>query len=200
LEGMKFTSFTLHLWPGGAGSPPIVRVLRPSELNVLREMPLTSLSLPGQDVGGLSVVTDLPRLTHLNLERSWSLDLRRLEELKQLKSLNRSVTGVRDLGPLEGLPLESLNFDNCRQLSDLKPLGKVSSLKALNISRTGVRDLSPLAELRNLETIVLEPQRFGEGQMKVLRGLKKLRWIRVGTARHPAAQFWKKYDAGGFRR
>ncbi len=196
LRGLKLTAFSLSPWPGGHGSPPLTHVLHSSELNVLRQMPLTSLALHSQDVGRLSFVSDLPHLTHLDLQRTWNLDLTRLKGLK-LKRLNLTLNGVRDLTPLQGLPLESLSLESCAQLRDLGPLGQVASLRALDIGRTGVRKLAPLAGLK-LDTIALNPRVFPPEEMDVLRRMASLRSIRVGQKSYAAAQFWKKYDAKEF--
>jgi hypothetical protein len=59
-----------------------------------------------------------------------------------------------------------------------------------------VRDLSLLKELP-LTDIHLPPQ--VDRGMAALRQIKTLVAIRVTASRMPAADFWKKYDAGEFK-
>lgn len=60
-----------------------------------------------------------------------------------ITSLDLFWTGVSDLRPLKGMPLESLNLQFCKNVADLTPL-KGMRLVSLNIHDTAVGDLRPL--------------------------------------------------------
>jgi hypothetical protein len=181
LKGMKLTSLTLI----GNGVPS-------KELDVLRRMPLNKLHLANIGIREPSFLTELPLLTDLAI--TWYLDLKSLAPLKGLKltRLDVSTTSVSDLSPLEGMPLEYLNVDECSKLKDLTPLSKILTLTSLVVSRTEVKKLSPLAGLK-LQEIILNHEKFPEEEMAVLRQMTSLKRIN----KMPVAAFWKKYPAGG---
>ncbi|HTU22267.1 MAG TPA: protein kinase [Gemmataceae bacterium] len=203
LEGMPLTSLILH----GCGQ---VRDLSP-----LKGMPLTWLSLHGcGQVRDLSPLKGMP-LTSLNLGGgSQVADLSPLKGMR-LTYLNLGGYGhVADLSPLKGMPLTSLELGGCSQVADLSPLkgmrltwlslygcGHVADLSPLkgmpltylHLDGCGqVRDLSPLAGM-NLSELG-SPLEVDRG-MDALRRMKALGKING----MPAAEFWKKYDAGEFK-
>ena len=117
----------------------------------------------------------------------------------------RSLTAVfnhqlRDLGPLQGLRLTSLSLRSCGGLCDLTAL-KGMPLTTLNLVYCGkLQDLTPLAGLE-LREISLTPKHITKG-MDGLRQMKSLKRIGVEwnlDQTMPAAEFWKKYDAGEFK-
>jgi hypothetical protein len=87
---------------------------------------------------------------------------------------------VRDLTALHGMPLKRLNIQGCT-----------------------VRDLTPLEGI-NLEEIQFQPTRITEG-LEVLRRMENLKVICFQTApkkpniKFSAEEFWKRYNAGGFK-
>jgi hypothetical protein len=189
LQGMRLTGINLNI--------PVP----PKELDVLRGMPLTHLTNERQDMRELMLSRDFPQLTELRLHTCWNWETRDLEGLKLKKLGLINMMAVRDLAPLAGMPLEHLEFDGCSQLSDLTPLSKIPTLKWLSLSRCPeVKVLSPLTGLK-LETIVLNHEKkYLEQELKVLRQMESLKVIEFWPWRGPAAQFWKKYDAGEFRK
>lgn len=62
-----------------------------------------------------------------------------------MRELNLYGTRVKDLTPLIGMPLETLDISNTN-VKDLTPL-KNLPLKSLNIKQTAVRDLTPIMKL-----------------------------------------------------
>jgi tetratricopeptide (TPR) repeat protein len=194
LRDMPLKSLTL--------SPARESPYRSRELDVLRGMPLTSLTLNSQDVGGLVFVSDLPHLTHLDLQFAWHVgNLASLEDLK-LKTLLLVASDVGDLSHLVKVPLEHLDLDSCTQLTNLEPLGKIPTLKWLSITRCPrLKKKLPLAGLQ-LKTILLDASGYPPEEMEVLRQMKSLEWIATGTQQenhYRPEKFWQKYDAKGFK-
>jgi hypothetical protein len=140
--------------------------------------------------------------------------------MRQLKTLNmRGCGSLRDLRPLENVPLTSLDVSLCFQVSDLTPLKKMPltdlqcfstgalkdlsplrglPLVKLNLAGTSTSDLTPLDGM-NLEEIAFIPKQITRG-MDVVRRMKSLKFIDLSNnARFPPAEFWKRYDAGEFK-
>jgi hypothetical protein len=116
-----------------------------------------------------------------------------------LTILDCSVTPVADLSPLKGMPLTTL-YCKITQVSDLSPL-KGMPLKTLWCYLTPVTDLSPLAGM-SLQEIRFTPKKNTKG-LEALRQMKTLKTIGIGLQKEkafPAAEFWKKYDAGEFNK
>jgi len=110
---------------------------------------------------------------------------------------------VRDLTPLKGMPLKHLDlFGNLT--TDLTVV-KGMPLTSLDIAYCSeLHDLSEL-EGMNLETLALTARTISKG-MDVLRRMKTLKTVAThagmgaGPTPYPAAEFWKKYDAGEFHK
>ena len=84
--------------------------------------------------------------------------------------LSLAGTPVNDLTPLQGMPLT-----------------------LLEVRATSVRDLTPLKGMK-LTNLWLDPARITKGMdmIRIMPSLATLNDL-------PAAEFWKKYDAGEFR-
>ena len=67
-------------------------------------------------------------------------------------ALDLSDTKVRDLSPLAGAPLATLDISKCKELTDLSPLRGLD-LTELNLSGTSVADLTALREMHTLEKL-----------------------------------------------
>ena len=112
-----------------------------------------------------------------------------------LSSLEFNATNVTDLSPLQGMPLTRLWFGNA-QVADLSPL-KGMGLTSLACNGNKLSDLSPIAEM-NLTEVYLTPKSITNG-LDIIRQMKSLTTIGLdGPNKWPAAEFWKKYDAGEF--
>lgn len=95
---------------------------------------------------------------------------------------------VMDLGPLQGMKLNSLSLAGCNKVADLTPLTGMP-LRSLDLGTCKkVTNLEPLAGMK-LETLNLPPT-VGKG-LNVVRNIRSLKTIDG----KPAAQFWKEYDA-----
>jgi serine/threonine protein kinase len=183
LKGMQLNQLSL------AGGPQV------SDLSPLRGMPLAGLNLLRCPVSDLSPLRGMP-ITWLSL-RSCKLvgDLSTLEGMS-LTYLDLAECPIHDLGPLRDLPLEYLDV-SFGPVQDLKLLRKMP-LAILYFVNTRVTDLSPLEGLP-LREIWLNPRDITQG-WDVLRGIQSLKVVRVVNVLFPAAEFWKKYDAGDFNK
>lgn len=82
-------------------------------------------------------------------------DLSLLSEMPNLTQLYLCQQKVRDLSPLEGLPLRELYLcDN--MIRDLSPLSEISTLETLYIGGNPATDLSPLSALASLRRLNID--------------------------------------------
>ncbi len=166
-----------------------------NDLTPLSGMPLASLTLIDTPVSDLTPLGGM-RLTRLNLDHTQVRDLSPLAGMR-MTHLLIDHTGVVDLSPIAELPLAVLH---CRdtQISDLKPVAGMPCTE-LYVDKTAVADLSPLAQMK-LQSVLITPANITKG-MNGIRQMSSLTVIGSGWAesnRFPAAEFWRKYDAGEF--
>jgi len=103
-----------------------------------------TLILSGNDIADLGVLSKMKSLEHLALQSLPVKDLGPLKGLR-LKSIDLRDTPVVDLAPLRGMPLEKVLLDRTR-VSDLGPLSG-SPVRHLQIWDTAVTDLRPLKDM-----------------------------------------------------
>lgn len=148
-------------------------------LTKLKELGLGQTKITDAGLERLKPFKDLQVLDVQRLNIT-SYGLKHLKALTMLQKLDlASCNQVRDLAPLEGMPLTSLNLLDCRQ----------------------VHDLTPLAGMK-LSEIYLTPKNFTKDGLEVLRRCKTLKTIVIGYKpedRLVAPDFWKKFDAGEFK-
>jgi formylglycine-generating enzyme required for sulfatase activity/serine/threonine protein kinase len=164
------------------GMKPTFLALPPSttqqELSLVAKMPVTFL-----DIGSCSQIRDFSpilglKLTHLGLP---------------------VTTTDKDLISLTPLPLRSLDLGVCRQVRDLTPL-RGTKITFLAFWGASVTDLSPLEGMQ-LEHIRIPPPGPATKGLDVLRRMKSLSTIGVrwdAAMIWPAAEFWRKVEAGHF--
>ena len=118
-----------------------------------------SLDLRYAYIIDLSPLLELQNLNQLSLSNTTQC-LSDLSELKQLKALYMSCSGLEDISFLAELTnLEELDISE-NDISDLTPLSGLKNLKYLYLYSNNISDISPLAELTNLERLDL---RYNEG-------------------------------------
>jgi len=178
------------------GWSPQVRGLAP-----LAGMKLNHLGLPNSTIDkDLSLFTGMP-LTSLDIASCSQVhDLAWVKQFK-LHSLSLPATTTdKDMLLLKDIPLINLHLGVCNQVRDLTPL-KGRKFAHLTLWYTSVTDLTPL-EGMPLGNIGLPPPRNVKKGMEMLRRMKSLHTISTSWEAHlnwPAAEFWKKYDAGQFK-
>jgi serine/threonine protein kinase len=196
----------------------LVKCKQVQDLSPLRALSLTSLNLTGCEnvkdltplrgarlrslaLAGCVLVADLTPLRELPLQE---LDLahcagvENLRALRDMKLNTLSLVGlvhIRDLTPLRAKSLTSLNLEGCGEIRDLSPL-RGQPLTSLNIAGTGVVDLTPLEEMK-LQEFKFTPARITM-RLDAIRKMPTLKTFVVGVTPVPAADFWKRYDAGEF--
>lgn len=116
---------------------------------------ITGLDLSWADVTDISPLAALTELRSLNLLNNLDLtDIKPLERLRRLETLDLSGTSVRSVKPLSKLPeLCSLVLD-CEKLRDITPLEGLP-LEYLDVScaHKNLRPLKKLPELRRLRDL-----------------------------------------------
>jgi serine/threonine protein kinase len=123
--------------------------LKINDFTPVKGMPLETFAASYFD--DLSLIADAP-LQALTLVSTGGLrDLGPLKG-KQLVSLNMGGTSVSDLRPLAGMPLRSLGARGC-PIRDLSPLSGMS-IERLRLEDTPVTDLRPLASMGVTELIL----------------------------------------------
>ena len=159
-----------------------------SKFTLLKGAPISALSLTGTGVSVLPGIKDIPRLRSLSLADTHVKDLAPLQGL-HLVSLNLGWNRmIRDVEPLRGMPLETLELHDTG-VSDIGPLEGMP-LRTLYLWSTGVTDVSVLEGMEHLRTVTL-PQIVDD--FEPLRGLKALERISFWWTGEPsmtAGSFW----------
>ncbi len=183
LHGMPLTSLNLH------------SCTQVKDLTPLQGMPLTQL-----DLGGCGQVADLSPLRGMRLTSLDASYCDRITDWTPLQGMPLTSLGfigceqIKDLTPFQGLPLISLNLQSCRSIKDLSPVRNMP-LTQLRIGECDqIADLTPLDGMK-LTYVYFSPKSVKKG-VDVLRRMKGLTHLND----LPAAAFWKKYDAGEFRK
>jgi eukaryotic-like serine/threonine-protein kinase len=125
----------------------------------------------------------------------------------KLAVLNCLLSAVSDLSPLEGMPLDNLEFGGT-QVSDLSPVKRLPHLALLLFNDCPVSDLSPLkgmplvhlqlrgtkvtdlSPIKEMPLKVLEIDFKPERDTELLRSIKTLERING----KPVAEFWKEVE------
>ena len=185
----------------------------------LRGLPLAKLAISGTSVSSLQPLqgatlellyaNGCPIESLAGLEQTATDQLNLIDcPVRSLKPLATARLGtlwlrncpVEDLAPLTSTGLVSLDVQNT-PVTDLLPLSGMSTLRRLNIAETEVRDLSPLAGLQ-LQRLIFTPGRVIAG-IDAIRSMASLEAIDTSfdgdqPVAMPAAEFWRRYDAGDF--
>lgn len=167
----------------------------------LEGLPISSLDISQSNVTDLSPIAQMP-LRRLKIGNLRVADFAPIAQCTKLDSLWCWRSGLRDLTPLQNLPLTEF-IAHGNPLTDLKPLaGK--PLKLVRLDNTPVTDLAPLAACPNLEWLSIPTSAKNVGVLRSLRYLARIseQWDdrvmlfgRQGGPAQLAAQFWKEYDA-----
>lgn len=98
--------------------------------------------------------------------------------------------------PLKGALLVTLDLMNS-QVSDLEPLRGLP-LTTLRMDARKIHDVLPL-EGMSLKQITFFPKNIDKG-MEVLRAMKSLETISTDGINYAADDFWRRFDAGEFKK
>ena len=145
-----------------------------ADLNSLKVLPLRELRC------GHNPITDISALARMPLQELFLWH-----------------TPVADITAVKGMPLRFFSITNAKVV-DLTPIAGMS-LETLSIDGTKIADLTPLKGM-SLRHLALTPKNITKG-MAIARGMKSLETIGITwDSRMPAADFWRRYDAGEFGR
>jgi hypothetical protein len=162
------------------------------DLKRLGKLAFTHLSLDQTDVSDISPLKDMP-VVQLGLRSCPVSDISALRG-KHIYQIDLRETKVTDISPLEGMPIERLDL-TFTAVSNVATVVKLPKLNTLYLSYTSVRDLRPLCEATQLRRLYL-PDQIDAG-LDDVRQMKWLTHLAYGDSDFlPAAEFWKKYDAG----
>jgi internalin A len=112
------------------------------------------LNLYNTKISDISLLTDLPYLTHLKL----------------------IYNQITDISPLKELPnLKRLDIDN-NQITDISPLKELKALTILELSNNQITDISPLKELNALTELYLIDNQITELPQELLQLGMEINW------------------------
>ena len=207
---------------------PLTQLLLSGCKQVRDLTPLQGMKLHTLNLGACGQVEDLTPLQGMpltSLDLEYCNQVRDLTSLRGIKLMSLGLPNHiadKDLTALQGMPLASVSSTfndqaahpraaprSASHLAKSEILRRIARpvvlknmpLTTLNVVFCGkVQDLTPLAGLE-LQEICLTPKNITKG-MDVLRRMKSLK--RIGVEWHweknmPAAEFWKRYDAGEFK-
>ena len=146
-------------------------------------------------------VTDLTPLKGLPLREFYGGN-NPITDLSPLKGMPLQTlfvwnTKVADISPVKGMPLRLFSVTNT-PVSDLSPLAGMSPV-TLSIDGSRVTDLTPLKGMR-IEHLAFTPANITKG-LEIVRAMGSLHTIGDAWERRvPTAEFWRRYDAGGYGR
>jgi serine/threonine protein kinase len=163
--------------------------------------PLTGMPLRVLNLASCTTVRDLEPLRGMQLTELHMADCGGVTTLEPLKGmplvkLNLQRTGARSLEPLAGMKLThlSLNLLSSHIFENAEPI-RGMPLEELEIHP--FKDVSALKGMK-LRRVIFNPMSPPKG-IDVLRNMESLRLIRAGADYTPE-EFWKKYDAGEFKK
>lgn len=119
----------------------------------------------------------LAKLGIINLNEKFSLDLKPLENLSNLKFLDLLGTQVTDLKPIKGLVnLEKLWIADIK-MTTIEPLKGLSNLQGLWITGIAISDLTPIKESIKLQTLIVDNTKISD--LEPIKGLKNLQILDI---------------------
>ena len=134
---------------------------------------LTSLDLWGNDIIDVSVLSGLTQLTWLSLNGNFAVsDVSPLSSLTQLTELYLSSNEVVDISPLSGLTQLTVLYLSSNEVVDISPLSGLTQLTELSLGGNDIIDISVLSGLTQLTELSLGGNDIID--ISVLSGLTQL--------------------------
>lgn len=163
---------------------------------------MESLSIPNSNISSTAFLSQMEKLSYLNLSGNKITDLKFMPYLKNLENLSleyqgpdyitnaaplASLRGLRnlslqgnkigDISPLASLAnLSALNLRDNR-IADISPLSGLSKLSSLNVSINMIEDISPLAAIGGMAYLAANSNRLNS--IEAVRNMAALRQISV---------------------
>ncbi len=146
-----------------------------TDLSLLKDAPISELSISGCNITNLVALAHLP-LTHLEISRTPVTDLTGLRGMP-LQTLWMGTTKVSDLSPLIGLPLRALDLSGCNAITNISALAEIPTLERV-VLPLAVQDVEALRKLPRLQRIGFRAIDSGGGLIPICS----------------AEVFWKTWD------
>ena len=143
------------------------------QIKEAKDIGLTDLELPGNNISDITPLAGLTNLTGLVLFGHNISDLTPLAGLTNLTSLRLTMNNISDLTPLAGLTnLIWLHLD-ANNISDITPLAGLTNLRVLDLNsiiggNPKISDITPLVGLTNLTELYLNDNNISDSQKALL--------------------------------
>lgn len=199
LEDLEFGGTAVHDLGPLSGLP--LRVLNAKDCPIADLSPLRGLALEVLVLGSASIV-DLDPLRGIPCRDLYLScpNLVSFEPLRGMPCTRIKLYGcgkVESLEPLRGMPLKDLDLYRSSSVKSIEPLQGMP-LEVLSLSGCPVKDVTPLANMP-LRELTIDERNIERG-MEVLRELKTLKKINCSAGALSPAEFWRRYDAGEFKK
>ena len=125
------------------------------DLSFLKGLPLTHLSLYGNQISDISALAGMKSLQALDISNNPVLDIGPLAQCPALEELDISVTGVTDLSVLGELSLRKLELFGMRQDADLSVLENLKHLNQLCADGLSAEAIQSVCRLENLTSLLI---------------------------------------------
>ena len=145
---------------------------------------ITELNLSNPDdatddvkIKDISALSNLTRLTSLNMKNNSVSDvsaLGGLTNLKALRLLNNQISDISAIRNLTNLTCLSLS---CNQISDISAVGNLTNLRELYLKQNNVSDISAIRNLTNLRHLNLNNNQVSD--ISALAGLTNLKDLKL---------------------
>lgn len=160
-------------WPDNVPIPKreVLRLTRLNDRGIIADLTgiehatnLRSLTLTGNDIYDISLLSGLTKLERLLIQGNPIQDISPLSNLTNLRVLNLgNIEGLVDISPLAVLTrLEHLNLSECETIVDITPLASLTQLQILSMDNNQIIDISPIRHLTNLTLLSLRNNRIAD--------------------------------------
>lgn len=136
---------------------------------------IIGLNIFQSEIADISILEDLPHLTHLCLWENQISDISVIKNLIHLTHLYLGENHISEISVLKGLKkLKVLNL-SMNQISEISFLKDMTRLKTLNLAGNRIHDISPLKALKHLKVLELAGNRISDiTVLKYLPGLTEI--------------------------
>jgi hypothetical protein len=167
-----------------------------TDLRPLRGLRLSRVSFSNTPVADLTPLRGMPLREEVRLVNTQVRDVGALQGAP-IQELWLNNAPVDDISPLAGSPLVSLTVEGTK-VHDLTPIRRMPKLERLNIVDSAVTDLTPVAGLP-LTRLLFTPSKITQG-LDAARGLPMCNEMGPSIEQKMRPdQFWQALDAGAFR-
>lgn len=148
------------------------------DLSGLQGLKLRELNIDGSAVSSFAGLGDMP-IQRISAQGSKVVDLRGVDRLSKLESLDLDKTSVQDVAPLAGLSLQNLSLSGCNRVSSVTPIASIKSLREvlLPVHAPGIDALKGMPNLKFIN--------YGSGEPRSKN---------ADDAKQNPRDFWRMHD------